>query len=1146
MDFSKLIELLGTYRAYGKNPDEIRELIMPVLSLAGITGDSLLDVPKWDDKGETVTGTERVPLSSILDDYLGKQLSDEEKAERARLAEESKKLKDKEDSDRAAAQPGLQKYYENVGKEALAGEHKNEDSPVVQGSPITKGMANTDTGWSEDEIAKHVITTKNTFNDILCKRDPETKEYNPKDKAFADKVWKVLANARINGKPDTEAFMQIIPELSAKYKGAAKEITNRLREVYNKDAKFNEFCTGAKKEMKQRDALERKQNLIDKQNEHTVNNYLKTTGKDEETGAAIDTSGKENRSVKPRAGRYMNELEKLSRNGTDQGAKFRDLMNNAANILDNKVMSNDQLRKVIELQGRSDADHTVAAWDELFKKPNANIRITLSPQMLQSGNYGIVFTSKDLPEGISDFLSKPEDVKNFFKAMQQNNVPYKLDYNGAHQDTVTAAVAEAIKQGDPNIVNDRAIKEGIVSSMDPNGFITEKNLLEKGKKNHPDYEADNYYEHLAKILSSASPEQLDEYLNDEPITPSKTTKKYAGSYYTDKDGNKLDIDPSVDISTDPRYKDIKDNIKLRDLYDIVDEFNPVYDEDQYVRNNIGEGSADNMREAAKRIYSFINALYGTDGDVSVMDKALDASALNSLNGKATAAYKNWNDKLSDVRQRFDVLNAKKKAGEEVDPKELDYVASEYRKLLGIEGPSLTDTFKNIINNGMLGGNTSWSKISPRTSAEDFRDIALTDFILDSYNRKRNKANKEFFDPSVLREIIDTNLKEAKNALNSKSYDSIFGKGSNATAEDVQEIIDRLDDLRTIWNTPADIDELIKAIPEDVRKERLSQLAPYDPVTIKRLEEAKSRIEEELANSKAIGDNDARLYWKDQLRDINSELEWKKRTYPEIEALAKETGTSYGQALLSKLDEPMDDNGEYKSEWMRDIVQNIFPKWDIQSKIRDLLGGAKAGNQQAKRDYTVETLNALREKLPKEIINAMGEKAPGPFGKLFDQIDKAQDYGTGVPKGQLINMLVSRDKDRRDNASQLLGGKITPQMAAKWLNNKEALRSDYQQEHYNDTKTWAKGSPLITKEQMREGAGDTSHPMYEFSKLKQDAQYGVPGAAAALKNKIKGVEDKLGPSEKRAKLLKEVAEAAESMANFLDGIRSDIPGANDEE
>lgn len=1051
MDYDKLIELLGTYRVQGKNPDEIRELIMPVLSLTGITGDSLLDVPKWDDKGETITGTERVPLSSILDDYLGKQLSDEEKAERARLAEESKKMQDRIEKERAEAQPELQKQYAEA------------QSNISSNSPVTKGMASTDTGWSDEEIAKHVITTKNTFNDILCKRDPETKEYNPKDKVFADKVWKVLANARINGKPDTEAFMQIIPELSAKYKGAAKEITNRLREVYNKDAKFNEFCTGAKKEIKQRDALERKQNLIDKQNERTVNNYLKTTGKDEETGAAIDISGNENKSVKPRAGRYMNELEKLSRNGTDQGAKFRDLMNNAANILDNKVMNNEQLRRVIELQGRSDADHTVAAWDELFKKPDASLRITLSPQMLQSGNYGIVFTSKDLPEGISDFLSKPGDVKNFFKAMQQNNVPYKLDYTGAHQDTVTAAVAEAIKQGDPNIVNDRAIKEGIVSSMDPNGFITEKNLLKKGKKNHPDYEADNYYEHLAKILGSASPEQLDEYLNDKPITPSK---------YLEEKGTDKDI------------------------------LNPVYDEDQYVRNNIGDSSADSMREAAKRIYSFLNALYGTKGDVSVMDKALDASALNSLNSKALSML----------------------------------------KAEGNEGKS----FEDIINSGNWGKNTSWSKISPRTSAEDFRDIALTDFILDSYNRKRNKANKEFFDPSVLREIIDTNLKEAKNALKSKSYNSIFGKDSNATADDVQEIIDRLSDLRTIWNTPADIDELIHAIPEDVRNERLSQLAPYDPVTIKRLEEAKARIEEELANSKAIGDNDARLYWKDQLNDIKSELEWKKRVYPEVEALAKETGTSYGQALLSTLDEPMDDNGEYKNEWMRDIVQNLFPKWDIQSKIRDLLSGAKAGNQQAKRDYTVETLNALREKLPKEIINAMGEKAPGPFGKLFDQIDKAQDYGTGVPKGQLINMLVSRDKDRRDNASQLLGGKITPQMAAKWLNNKEALRSDYQQEHYNDTKTWAKGSPIITKEQMNDGTGDVSHPMYEFSKLKQDAQYGVPGAAVALENKIKGVEDKLGPSEKRAKLLQEVKEAAESMANFLEGIRSDVPGANDEE
>ena len=232
--------------------------------------------------------------------------------------------------------------------------------------------------------------------------------------------------------------------------------------------------------------------------------------------------------------------------------------------------------------------------------------------------------------------------------------------------------------------------------------------------------------------------------------------------------------------------------------------------------------------------------------------------------------------------------------------------------------------------------------------------------------------------------------------------------------------------------------------------------------------------------------------------------------------------------------------------MQDIVKNLLPKWNIQNKIRDLMDGSKPGNQQAKRNYTVETLRALKDKLPKTIINAMGEETPGPFGKLFDQIDKAHDYDTGISKSQLIKMLLSRDADRRANASQILGDRITTDMAAKWLHNKEALRDDYYDKHRYDIRTWAKGSPIITKEQMVNGEADKSHPMYEFSKLKQNAEYGIPGAATALKNKIEDIENKLGPSERRLKIQEDLKDAAVKLNNILNGIKLDVPGANDEE
>lgn len=1016
-----------------------------------------------------LTAREEAAMQYLTDIENDEKLKKEEEVKKQEQAYKDASGQTWEEYKNKAEQEAKDKAQRDIEAKNIAANEANyklgEQSYDAEHSAQTAGMANTDTGWTDEQIAKHVISTKNTFNDLLCRKD-ENGEYNAEDKAFADKVFKKLANAKTNGLSVSEALKnmpEIHKTLQTMYDPTRKVVDGKLqaseadkkliqlRKLYEKDAKFNEFCTGAKLNKKRLDKLDSKEATDMATRARVMKNLANTNTVDTDTGALTSTEegNIENKSVNRHRGN-MSDLQTLYSNGKVSGAKLRDFFQNA-DKMDPKTLA-----AVTKIASRSDSDHTEEAWLKELTKPGARVKITTNGPMSSGGRVGVILYNEDHPEGISDHLDKAEDVNNFFAAGAKSGIAPEIIYEGAHAPQVEAAISQAWSDGDANIFRNQFAKTtGKYQTMDENGFIEEHDINPKEPKSHLRKEFDTYYQTLADAIKDATPEQIEEYLGDTGLTPSK----YLGQLHVTKD-----------------------------------ELNPMYEADKRVREDTSEASADNMRTAAKRINSLLNAAFG--GKVKFDKTLADAGILNSLNSKVLSML----------------------------------------KAEGNEGKSIAD----IIKSGNWGKNSSWSDLT-NADPKNYPDIFKADLLLDAYNKKRNKANKENFDTGALRNALDENIKLVQDSLKNDRYNAMYGAEPNEELDpalyrpDAEDILNSLKDLRSIWYTPSDIDELVSAIPDDVKKERLAMLDKYPQEEIDKLKNEVDSLRNEIKLAQNSNAKEDVFTLRKMLQDKLSKLSWISKASPMVEKLAEESGKTYGQVLTELMDMPKNDNGEYTDKWMQDFMTNVYPKWDIQSKMSELLGGASHGSQQAKRDKTVEVLRRLHDTYPDVLA----------LKSLFGQADDIDNYGTGIPPAKLMDMFFSNDENVRNSASQLLSKNFTRDelipVVNAWRNLRLANKSAKESRDYNNVRTWAKGSPIQIKGQ----GPDTTDPMYDLAKAKQDAQYiHDTESVDTLKNMIDDVYDKGGGhSDRYNTAASDLVEAAELMNNLLKGVNLDNPGAN---
>lgn len=497
MTYKKLVELINKFKAIGKDPEDIRDIIKNVIETTEGTDPehTSVYVPKWDSAGTTKTGSEQTMLSDVLDDLLGKTLTDEQKAERARQTEASNKAKEEEHKRRMEALPENQKQSTEEQARITEG-YKNEVNP-----DISEGSKNAlYAGLDKAKDAGFIRQVENNINRLAGKDN---------DTEFANKVIDELLKSKNVGKDFTSSLStKTLQELAKRFSNTkdVKAVLDGLKETYDHES-FGRLKSSL-------NMINSKGNSAKSRLAREVERVNETKGT--EKGAQEATA----RSVKPgslakREG--VTEFDKAFAGGTEADAALKALAQDV-NAYDEAFSKDPELAKMVR-QSVSDAQkakYTVEDWLKYFEEhPDVRFHNQANMRTVNNGVLNLTAINKDADgkESMEAFpLIREADVTNFLQALQQSKVKPEINTEFTNLNTKNTDATEdssrnqkwierfnrMFKTGDKfGVYADPTLKKKTV--RDENGFVTEYGRDPKKASGNP-LRMSDYFNQLADIM----------------------------------------------------------------------------------------------------------------------------------------------------------------------------------------------------------------------------------------------------------------------------------------------------------------------------------------------------------------------------------------------------------------------------------------------------------------------------------------------------------------------------------------------------------------------------------------------------------------------------------------------------------------------
>lgn len=901
-----------------------------------------------------------------------------------------------------------------------------EKGPEVANSPITTNGA--DDGWSKEKLLEYTKELKNVFN--LLATDDE--KQGDRTDTYPSDLLKRMSKAASKGLSFSEALPPAdrteISDRVGKDKDKLKDILRKLNDVYKSDD-FHQYKI-------QMDMITGKERRAESEANRAVNRIIENVDLDKTAETGKLTANEEgskadyNTSVRRLNNKGgASELERATAGGNKLSAAIRNAANKYALLAERGL--GEQVTKM--LRSARDATKTPEEWAAILSTPGVRFKNYVIPASIHNGIMSMSMFTDDNPNGTVLQLN-PADRKNFLEALQgiKGRPPIETIYTNPRNKSIdvgeeaSSNMAKKIKDrfdsmfatGDEAYVYaDPSIKKFVDTMVLDNGtvFKTERERDKKEPKGASVRNNDNYYNHLANIIKNGSDSQLDEYLNDKPLTASK-------------------------VSKDP------DNIP--------DEFNPVYDEDQYIRNNFGEESADK----ARKLYKDIMDMQGTLSPDAAFDKGMYTPGVLKMLG----------NKFKKLREN---------------------------------NPSMP-FIKDILSSGDIGD--ILGKVHPKA---DRLKVILGNLLTRDYINK----NQEPIDWNSFGKAVDSNINKLQQAIESGEFGDLGEDMDKAAAE---EILGYLNEAKDFTLTHKDIEGQAK----DTEKRSISglqSLADMDPEALAEAERAVSialdNLKEAEADNKESGDAEAVAYARKQLDEAKSKVNYLRDTKVDIAARAKETGKSYQEVLKDYI----------HPDWEEDDIDSIIAKYDLTDALKKRYGDNILGNNSQKSDHIADLLDKFADVYPSLGLSGWRDR----LANWTKPLTPTELYGP--------NSSYKLAKEAIPN--------LTPELWSAMVNNKELFSTDLADKRRNTT---YKG---MSKTQA--GAAHTMEEVKDnLAKEIQNADY--TGDKAGLSRKVEQAKDKLestgNPYTKKDDIVEKTKDAANLLKNIMEGVRLDVPGANDEE
>lgn len=497
MTYEKLVELVNKFKTVGKDPEDIKDIIKNVIETTEGTDSehTSIYVPKWDSTGTTVTGEEQTTLPVVLDKLLGKSLTDEQKAERARQTEASNKVKEEEHKRRMEALPENQEQSDRE-KAAITEGYKDEINPDVSEGGREALYADLD----KAKDAGFIRQVDNNFNRLAGKDN---------DEKFANKVIAELLSSKNQGKGFTSSLStETLQELAKRFSNTKdiKAVLDGLKDTYDHES-FGRLKSSL-------NAISSKGNTAKNRLAREIERVNETKGT--EKGAQEATA----RSVKPgsiakREG--VTEFDKAFAGGTEADAAKKALAQDV-NAYDEAFSNDPELAKAVR-QSVSDAQsakYTVEDWLKYFEEhPDVRFHNQANMRTVNNGVLNLTAINKDADgkESMEAFpLIREADVTNFLQALQQSKVKPEVNTGFTNLNTKNTDATEdssrnqkwvdrfnrMFKTGDKfGVYADPRLSKKIV--RDENGFVTEYDRDPK-KASGANLRNADYFNQLAGIM----------------------------------------------------------------------------------------------------------------------------------------------------------------------------------------------------------------------------------------------------------------------------------------------------------------------------------------------------------------------------------------------------------------------------------------------------------------------------------------------------------------------------------------------------------------------------------------------------------------------------------------------------------------------
>ena len=992
-----------------------------------------------------------------------------------------------------------------------------EKGPEVANSPITTNGA--DNGWSKEKLFEYTKELKNVFN--LLATDDE--KQGDRADTYPMGLLKRMSKAASKGLPFSEALPPAdrtkISDRVGKDKDKLKDILRKLNDVYKSDD-FHQYKI-------QMDMITHKERRAESEANRAINRIIenvdlektadtgKLTANEEGSKADYNTSV---RRLNNKGG--ASELERVTAGGNKLSASIRNAANKYALLAERGL--GEQVTKM--LQSARGATKTPEEWADILNTPGVRFKNYVVPASIRNGIMSMSMFTKDNPNGTVLQLN-PADRKNFLEALQtvKNKPVIETIYTNPRNksvdvgDEASSAMAEKIKGrfdtmfatgNDEYVYADPSIRTFVDTMTLDNGtvFKTERERDKKEPKGTVVRNDDNYYNHLANIIKNGSDSQLDEYLNDKPLTASKvyedldkprTVDYVLDGLRLDPVNNKVTYLDKVDYEQGRIPKDLQnysiaydsssnkfDDTLTGETYDIsddviqdifkratwpedkvihrgtfVNEFNPVYDEDQYIRNNFGEESADK----ARRLYKDIMDMQGTLSPDTAFDKGMFTPGVLKMLGN-----------------RF--------------------------KRLRENNPSMP-FIKDILTSGDIGD--VLGKVHPKA---DRLKVILGNLLTRDYINK----NQEPIDWKGFGSAVDSNINKLQQAIESNDFKDLGDGMDKAAAE---EILGYLNEAKDFTLTHSDIANQAKGTDKHSVSE-LKSLAEANPEELAKAEEAVSNALETLAQHEQLArkENFGKSYYdttiaedKKALEEAKSKVAYLKNTKIDIAGKAAETGKSYQEVM----------NDYLHPDWEEDDIDSIIAKYDLTDALKKRYGDNILGNNSQKSDHIADLLDKFADVYPSLGLSGWRDS----LANWTKPLTPTELYGPNSSY-KLAKEAIPR---------------LTPELWSAMVNNKELFSTDLADKRRNTTykgmsKTQAGAAHIMEKVKD------------DLAKEIQNADY--TGDKSGLSRKVEQAKDKLestgNPYTKKDDIVEKTKDAVSLLKNIMEGIRSDVPGANDEE